>query len=946
MLSPAQHAAGGGGYPHHGGMMTSPAADRAPLQGAAEQQQHHNNFQYNNATYIQHPQKSSFHQTQTPLSANHQQQQHQPYHQWVEDKFRQYRGEIEALEGRIGGLQQQLAAAGEAARAAAQRSSEEREEDLQTISKLEKMVERFRGESVKVLGDHLKLQGRQQEHAGQQEGLKQRIVQLDGELRRMHEASAEEKASLEGALEAERSARRQLAAELKKATEQLAAESEARNAAEREAHSAQRAAATLESSQLEHSQRFENAARVVAEQKEQIRFLGKSLEEIRRSADASARDAAKTKESADQSLRAAQRRGDALEEQIKEVRAELAAAKESLTFATSSHAQQSESAYAASAARLAEARAVIETERAAAEKAADTARAERAALAAELAEASAEVRRLTAVAERSEETISELSAVVESLQKEKATLVDQLESHVSASGALCSKLAAAEAQIEAATAGDSAASARLSSLHAEVAALQQSLADVTRERETFRTAAAGLDAECADLQRRLGERHQSSADAVSQMADLSGRNDSLSQQMAAVAGEKGLLAERCETLEQRLAQLRAEKAVAEAEVQRLGRDLQHRMVAHERETEALRVECEQRVAAEAAKAAKQSQDALFEEQQRRQAAVSSALANVEADPRVRRAAETEALNAALRKRLGEAEDLHALAIADKDRQLRSAQSQLALAEREREAAAKERDREKAQRAAGDESRGDLQRSQHLLFTEFSIFTQSAEAWLREVLQKVALLTLQKVHSDFLVAARHRHEVFGLGRRLRAAEDRAEALQLELVDASAKADGLNESLQHEMGVSRELTARHAGRGALVQSPRRALTGPSHCVSDMALAAEAEGLFAQGGGGGAEAARFVLQTRWGLVTELCKQDLRCDVACEAAVGLFKEFEAAGRRHEGWPSIHAALLPSVADLAELVQSVANCQSGLSRAFLTESEKALLQRSKAAVL
>eukprot|EP00742_Colponemidia_sp_Colp-10_P018493 GILJ01021364.1.p1 GENE.GILJ01021364.1~~GILJ01021364.1.p1 ORF type:complete len:567 (+),score=111.43 GILJ01021364.1:36-1736(+) len=529
----------------------------------------------------------------------------------------------------------------------------------------------------------------------------------------------------------------------------------------------------------------------------------------------------------------------------------------------------------------------------------------------------------------------EAFSLVETLEQEKSELVSNLQEHINSSNSLYAKLASVEGQLTQNALDETAANGRLQSIHGEVAILQRKLAEVTVERERYRDAMNSLDKECTELHTRLDEKHVATSDTLLHLRDLSDRNDSLVTRMNQTSTDRAVYQEKIETLEHRVAQLKAEKDLALADALKVARESQRQAVLHSQELDDLRHQCEQSIAEAARVASKQLQDTLLGEQQRRQAALAQALSGIDADPRVQHAFETEAKNVELQKLVNELQDRHSQDLADRERSLKKLRSELSTKDKENTELRVDRDKERDVRRAFDDTNSEQFRSQHRMQTEFSLFIQNSEMWLREVLHKVAILTLQKLHNDFIVSAQHRHQVFQLNSKLRAAEERAEASQELFQEANAKVESLKESLKNEVNISKELNTKYSGRNQNM-SPARGSPAFRGTLSSMAENAQRLDSHTQ------QDDSFVLLTRWDLVSSLFKQDLRCEAANESATALFKLWRASKHGTTSSASINEDITLTIVDLVELVQSIANVQGDIARSFFTDKEKVFLNNSK----
>lgn len=847
------------------------------------------------------------------------------------------------LQSRITDLQEQLLSTDAENKKAVQVTVADRDEDLKTITKLEKMVERFRSESQKVLNDHLKLQSRYQDASGQQEKLKQRIMQLDVELRQMYENSNQEKAALQAALESERQSRKELAAHLKIATEQLAKESDARDDADRSANETQRQLTALQLSTNESEARVEKSARVIQELKEQVRFLTATIEEQRVSAQQDADAAAKEAERAENAARAHERQISLLESEIIQLKGKLEAAKgasERYIADAKANAEETQLHTQHLKQITEELQKSQITERTKANQALATLLSEKESLTRKVLELEAALRTAEEKEIASSRAVNEAQSLVETLEHEKSELIANLHEHINSSNNLCTKLASVEGQLTQSALDETAAHGRLQSLHSEVTQLQKNLAEVTLERERYRDAMNALNKECSELHIRLEERNQATSDNILQLKDLSERNDSLTSRMNQTATDRAVYQEKIESLEHRIAQLKAEKDLALADALKVSRESQRQAVAHSQELDDLRHQCEQSIADAARVANKQLQDALLDAQQKRQTALSQALSGIDSDPRVRRAFETEEKNIQLQNTISELKDNHSQEMADKERTIKKLESELRLKDKEGVELRRDRDREREIRRAHDDSNSEYIRNQYHLQTEFSLFIQNSEMWLREVLQKVALLTIQKLHHDFIVSAQHRHQLFQLNGRLRDAEERIETTQEALQESNAKIASLKESLKNEVNISKELNNKYAGRNQNM-SPLRGTPMFKGTLSSMAANAERIDNHSK------QDDSFVLLTRWDLVSALFKQDIRCEAANESATSLFRLWRSLGdATHQKDATLSEDMTLTIVDLVELVQSIANAQSHIARSFFTDKEKAFLHDSKNSVL
>eukprot|EP00658_Telonema_sp_P-2_P070444 TRINITY_DN59954_c0_g1_i1.p1 TRINITY_DN59954_c0_g1~~TRINITY_DN59954_c0_g1_i1.p1 ORF type:complete len:313 (+),score=103.24 TRINITY_DN59954_c0_g1_i1:620-1558(+) len=196
------------------------------------------------------------------------------------------------------------------------------------------------------------------------------------------------------------------------------------------------------------------------------------------------------------------------------------------------------------------------------------------------------------------------------------------------------------------------------------------------------------------------------------------------------------------------------------------------------------------------------------------------------------------------------------------------------------------------------------------------------------MQKVATLTAQKLHGDYLLGHKHREEVYELRGQLRQTRLALEQINEDYKEEVQKREAAEVALENEQKINKELLERQTqgssadlglsrnevktltsrrdpnsrsfgNRDIFISPERNAIQTSRGTLSQLAQDQEAitadanEELHGEGLRTNRmllDDDRFVLETREELVSSLCKQDLRCDAAMEDATELYRMWRAA--------------------------------------------------------
>jgi DNA repair exonuclease SbcCD ATPase subunit len=474
-----------------------------------------------------------------------------------------------------------------------------------------------------------------------------------------------------------------------------------------------------------------------------------------------------------------------------------------------------------------------------------------------------------------------------------------------------------------------AVSERLQQAHDDVRGLQMRLRQVEEERDRHRASAEQLEKECGDLQLRISEKEAANANASLSVQDANSKSELLHQRLTELSSERAVLQERLESAEYRIAQLKAERDAKDVEATKAQRDKQRMAVDHAQEMDALRRQVAQEMAEAARKADAEYHASLLEEQKKRQRAIEDAHNGVNSDPRVLRAADLEAKNADLLRQIKATQDDTQNKLAENAREVRDLKAQVDQSRRLVEELRHQEEHLRAALASKEENAGETASSMSRIKADYVHFVQSSETWLRELMQKVALLTSQKLYGDYLLGHKHREEVFELRGQLRQVRLTLEQVNEDFNEAVQKREAAEVALENEQKINKELLERQTqgsssdllglsrgevkaltnrrdpnsrsfgNRDIFISPERHAVQTSRGTLSDMAQDQEAISADANeqlhGQGLRANRAlldddRFVLETREELVSSLCKQDLRCDAALEDASELYRMWRAA--------------------------------------------------------
>ena len=469
---------------------------------------------------------------------------------------------------------------------------------------------------------------------------------------------------------------------------------------------------------------------------------------------------------------------------------------------------------------------------------------------------------------------------------------------------------------------------RLQQAHDDVRGLQIRLRQVEEDRDRQRASAEQLEKECGDLQQRIAEKEAANANASMSVQDANSKAEQLHQRLTELSSERAVLQERLEAAEYRIAQLKAEKDAKEVEATKAQRDKQKMAVDHAQEMEELRRQVAQEIAEAARKADAEHHAALLEEQKKRQRALEDAYNGVNSDPRILRAADLEAKNAELLRHVKSIQDDTQNKLAESAREIHDLKTQLEQSRRTSEELRRQEESLRDALANKEDNMGDAASRLSRIHADYGHFVQSSETWLRELMQKVATLTAQRLHGDYLLGHKHREEVYELRGQLRQTRLALEQINEDYKEETQKREAAEVALENEQKINKELLERQTqgsasdlglsrsevktltnrrdpnsrsfgNRDIFISPERNAIQTSRGTLSQLAQDQEAITADAneQLNGEGLRANRvlldddrFVLESREELVSCLCKQDLRCDAAMEDATELYRMWRAA--------------------------------------------------------
>ena len=863
----------------------------------------------------------------------------QQYHKWVEDKFQMYRDEIALLRKHTEEVQGRLATVESERSRLLRRGTKEEEEDRSTIDKLERMVAQFRHEAQAMLKEHMNLQSAHEDTLAVQDRLKSRVAYAESQYYEITNEMESLKEKQAAELEKERATYRDLASEVKRLNEAMR-----NHTGDRDKVSEQLEEAVMEVRDLRRKHAEVEAAcqrkidvhtRLQKDLKEQISTLERAVETERRQVEKAMSEADRDAGSLEASIRIKERECGTLSTEVERLQSKLAAereqgaAREELLHKDLEEAREREAEYRAEMAalqekhnndrtRISETMSLLISEKD---------RVARESLAAQLSEKDArgEVEAFKVQVDGLEAQLLEARKEIAEQHNCSLALEDNTMSTSAQMVELQGELVAKDSDLAKLQMDGMALAERLHQAHDDVRGLQIRLRQVEEAREAHKAASEQLERECADLQLRVAEKEHASASALLSTRDAIQKSDQLHQRLTELTTDRALLQERLEAAEYSMAQFKAERDAKDVEATRAQREKLRMVVEHAQQIEEIKRAAARDLAEATRKLENDHHAAILDEQRRRQQAVEEAHSAVHSDPRVLRATDLESKNAELLRQVRAAKDALQERTAEGARDLQDLASQLEQSRRQVQDLRSAEETLRSSLRYREESEGNAQHQLTHLHADFAHFVQSSETWLRELLMKVATLTAQRLHSEFLLGGRQREEVFGLRGQLRqtrlaleqvnedfkAEQERREAAQtaleaeqriskelLERQTLGSTSDlGLNRSQVEMLTRRRDPNSRSFGNRDVFISPERNSVPTIHGTLSEISQQESDAAPDQAASPARRAnkaqlydERFVLETREELVAALCKQEVRCGAVLEDATDLYQQWRAA--------------------------------------------------------